>query len=68
MKASLAMMILGAGAAATAYNFLRVRRHRHEKRGLKEEIRKWEDEGGNVPHVPTVSPVVTPEKSVPELR
>ena len=35
---------------------------------LKSEIGKWEGEGGQVPQVPPVSPVVTPGSSVPDGR
>jgi len=55
-------------AAATAYGLLRARRQRNENQALKAEIRKWEDEGGNVPQVPTVSPVVKPAASEPAGR
>jgi len=66
MKTSL--LIVAAGAGALAYRFLRERRHSGEKQALKSDIRKWEDEGGQVPQVPPVSPVVTPESSVPDDR
>jgi hypothetical protein len=65
MRASL--LIAAAGAGALAY-ILRERRRRGEKQELKSDIRKWEDEGGQVPQVPPVSPVVTPESSVPDDR
>jgi len=64
-------VVLAAGAcaaAAAAYGLLRARRQRNEKQTLKTEIRKWEDEGGNVPQVPTVSPVVTPATSEPARK
>ena len=32
---------------------------------LKEEVRRWEDEGGNVPSVATPSPAPTPKSSFP---
>ena len=56
MDATWLAMTAGVGAAAAAYILLRVRRQRNEHLTLKSEIRKWEDEGGNVPDVPTVSP------------
>jgi hypothetical protein len=31
-------------------------RRRIEKQALKQQVQTWEDEGGNVPEVPTVSP------------
>jgi hypothetical protein len=55
-------------AAAAAYGLLRARRQRNEKQTLKTEIRKWEDEGGNVPQVPTVSPVATPAAGKPARK
>jgi hypothetical protein len=55
-------------AAAAAFALLRARRRRNESQILKTEIRKWEDEGGNVPQVPTVSPAGTPDRSVPARR
>ena len=63
------VVLAGVGAAAAAaYALLRARRQRNEKQMLKTEIRKWEDEGGNVPQVPTVSPVVTPATSEPARK
>lgn len=64
-------LVLAAGAAVAAvaaFGLLRARRERNENQTLKSEIRKWEDEGGNVPQVPTVSPVAKPEKSEPPRR
>lgn len=59
------LLLLMLGVAAVAYGMLYERRLRNDKQLLKAEIKKWEDEGGNVPQVRTVRPVVTPEKSVP---
>jgi len=61
------LLIAAAGAGALAY-ILRERRRRGEKQALKSDIRNWEDEGGQQPQVPPVSPVVTPESSVPDDR
>ena len=55
-------------AAAAAFALLRARRQRNENQTLKAEIKKWEDEGGNVPQVPTVSPIVKPAASEPAGR
>ena len=63
----LAIALVGT-AAAVAARFARVRRQRDEKHALKSDVHKWEDEGGNVPQVPTVSPVVAPASSVPPGR
>jgi hypothetical protein len=69
MKSNWLALTIGAGAAAAAaFTFLRARRHRNERQALAADIKKWEDEGGNVPQVATVSPVVTPETSVPPTR
>jgi LPXTG-motif cell wall-anchored protein len=62
-------LLLAIGAIALAIGFLlRARRRRNENQVLKADIRKWEEEGGNVPQVPTVSPVVTPRTSEPAGR
>jgi hypothetical protein len=65
MRTSLLVLTAGAAAAA-ALGYLRAKRARSEKKELKEEIRKWEDEGGHAAQVPTPSPVEAPEKSVPD--
>jgi hypothetical protein len=66
MEPTWVVLAAGVGAAAVAaYCLLRARRQRNEKQTLKTEIKKWEDEGGNVPQVPTVSPVVKPATSEP---
>jgi hypothetical protein len=62
------LLILAAGAGAIACNLLLERSRRNSKAALKSEIGKWEGEGGQVPQVPPVSPVVTPETSVPDDR
>ena len=62
-------IVIGAGTlAAVALGTARVRRRRNDHLALKSQVLKWEDEGGNVPQVPTVSPVVTPTASVPPGR
>jgi hypothetical protein len=61
-------MILAAGAGALAWTVLRERDRRDAKTALKSDIGKWEGEGGQVPQVPPVSPVVTPGSSVPDGR
>jgi hypothetical protein len=63
-----AWMIVAAGAGAVAYRMMCERRAQGEKLALKADLKTWEAEGGNVPQVPQVSPVVTPEKSVPDAR
>jgi hypothetical protein len=39
---------------------LRIVRKREDRHQLKQQVQTWEDEGGNVPEVPTVSPQVPP--------
>lgn len=69
MRASLLILTVGAGAAAAAaLGYLRARRAQVEKKDLKDEIKRWEDEGGNVPQVPTPGPAGAPVKSVPDGR
>jgi hypothetical protein len=61
--------VLVFGAIVLAIGLLlRERRRRNERQLLKADIRNWEDEGGAVPEVPTVSPVVTPRTSEPAGR
>jgi hypothetical protein len=38
---------------------------RHTKREIKEDLRRWEDAGGNVPEVDTVTPQARPQASYP---
>ena len=38
---------------------------RHEKRTIKEDVTRWEAEGGNVPDVDTPTPQVRPQSSYP---
>ena len=64
MKEISLMLTAGAGAAIIL-GLLRARRRHNENQTLKMEIKKWEDEGGNVPEVPAVTPGIKPEKSVP---
>jgi hypothetical protein len=51
-------LILGLGVLAGVLvgYFVRELRRRKEKRDLKQDVQRWEDEGGNVPDVRTVSP------------
>jgi len=60
------ILALGAGAAVIAV--LRARHQHRDRRTARAEIRNWEAEGGNIPQVPTVQPVVRPAKSVPDVR
>jgi hypothetical protein len=64
VRAILIAAAVGAGAAATAA-FFSLRNKRDEHKTLKSAVGKWEDEGGNVPQVPTPSPAPVPQSSVP---
>jgi len=60
-------MLLAVAAGALGYCYYRgceVRAHKH-KQGLKEEVVRWEGEGGNVPAVATPSPAPVPDSSIP---
>jgi hypothetical protein len=59
---------LGVGTVAVATRIVRARHRRGDKEALKMDVSKWEDEGGNVPQVPTVCPVAVPVTSVPPDR
>jgi hypothetical protein len=61
-------LVLAAGAGAAAYSLLGGRERRREKQKLKADLKTWEGEGGNVPEVDPVRPVITPESSVPPSR
>lgn len=50
-------IVAGLAGVAIAAWYVHARSHRSvEKQVLKEQVQTWEDEGGNVPDVPTVSP------------
>jgi hypothetical protein len=52
-------------AAIVGYCFYRAQGTQQTKTEAKEDVRRWEGEGGNVPAVATPSPVVTPQSSYP---
>jgi hypothetical protein len=57
-------MLLAVAAGALGYCYYRgceVRSHKN----LKEDVVRWEGEGGNVPAVATPSPAPVPESSIP---
>ena len=47
---------LGIGTGAILGITAHELRRRRDRRELKEDVQRWEDEGGNVPQVRTVSP------------
>ncbi|MEO5677555.1 MAG: hypothetical protein ABIQ84_08410 [Usitatibacter sp.] len=60
------MKFLFALAAGTVgYCYFRGCEARQKKVGAKEELHRWEAEGGNVPAVATPSPAPTPKSSNP---
>ena len=60
------MLLSVAGLAAfVSYCFYRGECARATKAEVKEDIRRWEDEGGNVPQVATPSPAPVPQSSYP---
>ena len=57
------LLALAAGVAGYCYKVgCDAKAH---KLSLKDEVRRWEDEGGNVPTVATPSPAPTPKSSIP---
>jgi hypothetical protein len=55
-------------AAFVTYCFNRGQATRTVKREAKQDLHRWEDEGGNVPAVATPSPVVQPAGPETDLR
>jgi hypothetical protein len=47
------LLLLGLAGVAIVWAWSRQGRSKGEKRELKELVQTWEDEGGNVPDVPT---------------
>ncbi|MEO5693376.1 MAG: hypothetical protein ABIQ72_09655 [Usitatibacter sp.] len=61
-------LLLAVAASALGYCYYRgceVKKHSH-KTAVKEDLTRWEGEGGNVPAVATPAPVVTPRSSRPD--
>ena len=60
------MLLSVAGLAAfVSYCFHRGRCAQATKAEVKQDLRRWEDEGGNVPQVATPSPEPVPPTSYP---
>jgi len=49
-------LLAGLAIIAVAWYLAWRSRLQGEKQALKEQVQTWEDEGGNVPDVPTVNP------------
>jgi hypothetical protein len=58
-------MILAVAAGVLGYCYYRGHTAKSTKALVKEDIRRWEDEGGNVPAVATPSPAPVSRSSVP---
>jgi hypothetical protein len=63
--APLLLLAFAGGAAGIGYCYYRGARARHEKLNTKQDLKRWEDEGGNVPEVDTPTPQVRPQTSHP---
>ena len=56
MEAIWPVLLLGLAGAVIAWAVLRRSQRKSARRELREQVQTWEDEGGNVPDVPTVTP------------
>ena len=63
--APILMMALAGGAASLGYCYYRGTCARSTKREVKEDLKRWEAEGGNVPEVDTPTPQARPVTSQP---
>ncbi len=60
------MLVSLAGLAAfVSYCFHRGQSAQATKAAVKQDLHRWEDEGGNVPHVATPSPAPVAQSSHP---
>jgi hypothetical protein len=58
-------LLLALAAGALGYCYCRGCEVKSTKVGVKEDLTRWEGEGGNVPAVATPSPAPTPRSSLP---
>ena len=58
-------LLLALTAGALGYCYYRGCDAKSNKVGVKEEVTRWEGEGGNVPAVATPSPAPVPTSSLP---
>lgn len=61
----LVTLALVGAAAGLGYCYYRGACARHVKREVKEDLTRWEAEGGNVPEVDTPTPQAKPESPYP---
>jgi hypothetical protein len=59
-------LLLALAAGALGYCYYRGSGLKSHKVEAKEDLTRWEGEGGNVPAVATPAPVVTPRSSTPD--
>ena len=58
-------LLLAAAAGFLGYCYYMGKNTRQHKAAVKEDLNRWEGEGGNVPAVATPSPAYTPRTSYP---
>jgi len=63
--APLLLLAFAGGAAGLGYCYYRGQCARRDKLTAKEELKRWEDEGGNIPTVETPTPQARPQTSHP---
>ena len=63
--APLLLLAVAGGAAGLGYCYYRGTCSRGEKHAVKEDLKRWEGEGGNDPAVDTPTPQVIPQTSRP---
>lgn len=59
------LFALAGAAAGVGYCYYCGRKSKSLHREIKEDVHRWEAEGGNVPEVPTPTPLVQPQSSLP---
>ena len=59
-------LILALAAGVLGYCYYRGQAAKVTKVAVKEDLRRWEGEGGNVPAVATPSPLPTAEGTIPD--
>jgi hypothetical protein len=60
-------LVLALAAGFLGYCYYRGHAAKSTHATVKEELRRWEDEGGNVPAVATPSPAPVPQSSHPAV-
>ena len=63
--APILFLAVAGGAAGLSYCYYRGSCARHAKTEVKEDLTRWEAEGGNVPEVDTPTPQARPQASYP---